>query len=403
MLYGIMDIASDVAGIKRQSNSLRLDEFWAVDDVSFTLKSGEVLGIIGANGAGKSTLLKMISGILPPDNGRIEVHGRLSALIEIGAGFHPLLTGRENIYVSGAMLGMKRAEVNRKFEAIVEFSGLQQFLDMPVKFYSSGMYVRLGFAVAAHLDPDILIVDEILAVGDAIFRRKCIEYLNQLNKNGAPFILVSHNMQTIGALATHCLLLKYGKVTAAGPPSEVIAEYDLEMRPRAAVEVVSENTENELRLVRSYQGYSLDDMVIERVWVEDATDQRRLQFLSGEEIVVCVQYHTQPSKTLDGVIAQVAFMNEFDIRCLGSEVRFLSGSDLGVLNPTGIIRICFPSVKLSTSRYSVSVVFHDRSHTVPYAVGIWGYIELRAPLPSWSPELNMPLCWADADWVVEKS
>jgi lipopolysaccharide transport system ATP-binding protein len=399
MIYGIMDIARDVLALQTgRDSSLRPMEFWAVDDVSFDLRSGEIVGIIGANGAGKSTLLKMISGIIPPDGGRIEVYGRLGALIEIGAGFHPLLTGRENIYVNGAILGMSRREIDQKFDAIVEFSGLHEFIDTPVKFYSSGMYVRLGFAIAAHLDPDILIIDEVLAVGDAAFQRKCIEYLNQLRKNGVAFILVSHNMQTINALATWCLMLERGKVVAAGPPSEVVAEYDLRMRPARIVESLL-NALNALQLVRSYDGYSLDDTVIESVWLEDASGQRRLQFLLGEEVVVCIRYHTKSGNEQE-TIAQVSFMNEFDLRCLGSEVRFFADSPLGCLKPRGVVRVRFKSLMLSTSTYRISVVFQDRSYTVPHAAGIWGFCEVRAPFPAWSPTLNMPICWASAEWIV---
>jgi lipopolysaccharide transport system ATP-binding protein len=401
MMYGMMDIARDALGLRTRGDNLRPMEFWAVDDVSFDLRPGEVLGIIGANGAGKSTLLKMISGIIPPDGGRIEVRGRLSALIEIGAGFHPLLTGRENIYVNGAILGMSRREVDQKFEAIVEFSGLREFLDTPVKFYSSGMYVRLGFAIAAHLDPDILIVDEVLAVGDAAFQRKCIEHLNGLRENGVPFIVVSHNMQTISALATQCLMLESGKVVAVGSPTEVVPEYDLRMRPIQAVGVTpSRDASTGLQLVRSYSGYSLDDMVIESVWLEDASGQRRTQFLSGEEAVVCIRYHTESGADPQESIAQVSFMNEFDLRCLGSEVRFFADSPLGCLKTSGIIRIQFESLMLSTSTYRISTVFQDLSYTVPHAAGIWGFIEVRAPYPAWSPTLNMPVCWAPAKWTV---
>ena len=401
MLYGMADIARDVVGVRSQGDHLRPMEFWAVDGVSFDLRPGEVMGVIGANGAGKSTLLKMISGIIPPDSGSVAVRGRLSALIEIGAGFHPLLTGRENIYISGAVLGMSRREVERKFESIVEFSGVGEFLDTPVKFYSSGMYVRLGFAVAAHLDPDILVVDEVLAVGDAAFQRKCIEHLNGLRQNGVAFMLVSHNMQTVSSLATRCILLERGRVMAFGSPAQVIPEYDLRMRPSPPAEGAPRQVNaDSLQLVRSYKGYSLDDMVVERVWLEDARGEKRSQFLSGEEVSVCVRYHTGSGADLEGAVAQVAFMNEFDLRCLGSEVRFSVDSSLGRLKPEGVIHVRFDSLFLSTSTYRVSVIFQDRSYTVPHAAGIWGFIEVRAPFPAWSPTLNMPICWAPAEWTI---
>ncbi len=401
MLYGMADIARDALGVRLRGDQLRPMEFWAVDGVSFDLQPGEVMGVIGANGAGKSTLLKMISGIIPPDSGFIAVRGRLSALIEIGAGFHPLLTGRENIYVSGAVLGMNRREVERKFESIVEFSGIGEFLDTPVKFYSSGMYVRLGFAVAAHLDPDILIVDEVLAVGDAAFQRKCIEHLNELRQNGVAFMLVSHNMQTISSLATRCILLERSKVVAFGLPAQVIPEYDLRMRPpQPKADLPGQASPGSLQLVRSYVGYSLEDMVIETVWVEDAHGEKRSQFMSGEEAHVCIQYHFASGAGLDGIVAQVSFMNEFDLRCLGTEVRFSDDSPLGRLGPAGIIRVRFESLILSTSAYRVSVIFQDRSYTVPHAAAIWGFVEVRAPFPAWAPTLNMPVCWIPAEWTV---
>src|SRR3990170_2258915 len=173
MLYGVNDIARNSLGFSSHSERLRNGEFWAVDDVSFELKKGETLGIIGPNGAGKTTLLKMLNGIFWPDKGKITVRGRVGALIEVGAGFHPLLTGKENVYVNAAILGMTKKEVDKKFNDIVEFAGIGDFINVPVKFYSSGMFVRLGFAVAVHCEPDILLIDEILSVGDAKFRAKC--------------------------------------------------------------------------------------------------------------------------------------------------------------------------------------------------------------------------------------
>jgi lipopolysaccharide transport system ATP-binding protein len=200
-------------------------EFWALQNVNFELNHGEAFGIIGANGAGKSTILKLITGIMKPTSGRIEVNGRLSALIEVGAGFHPDLTGRENIYLNGTILGMRRAEIDRKFDAIVEFSGLADFIDTPVKRYSTGMYARLGFSVAAHVDPDILIVDEVLSVGDVVFQNRCLEKMNTIIRSGATVIFVSHNLRAIAELCPRSILLEHGKVAAAGPSQEVLQSY----------------------------------------------------------------------------------------------------------------------------------------------------------------------------------
>ena len=203
----------------------RHEEIWALRDVSFEVQEGEVLGLIGANGAGKSTLLKVLTRITAPTSGRAEIRGRVGSLLEVGTGFHSELTGRENIYLNGAVLGMKRREIARKFDEIVEFSGISTFLDTPVKRYSSGMYVRLAFSVAAHLEPEILLVDEVLAVGDAEFQRRCLGRMEDLGDSGRTVILVSHNMQTITQLCDRVVLLEGGSVVADGPSSETVAAY----------------------------------------------------------------------------------------------------------------------------------------------------------------------------------
>jgi len=201
-------------------------DFWALKDVSFRVEPGESLGLIGPNGAGKTTTLKLLSNITQPTSGRIEVSGRLSSLIELGAGFHPELSGRDNIFLNGAILGLKRREIQRKLDAIIAFSELERFIDTPVKRYSSGMYVRLGFAVAAHVEPDILLVDEVLAVGDASFRHRCTLRMQALKENGTTIIFVSHNMHMVRNMCEGALLLKGGKMRAWGATAEVIAEYD---------------------------------------------------------------------------------------------------------------------------------------------------------------------------------
>jgi lipopolysaccharide transport system ATP-binding protein len=203
----------------------RTDPFWALQDVSLEIPHGEILGIIGRNGAGKSTLLKILSRITKPSVGRVEVNGRVGSLLEVGTGFHPELTGRENVFLNGSILGMSRGEIARKFDEIVAFAEVERFLDTPVKRYSSGMYVRLAFAVAAHLEPEILIVDEVLAVGDASFQRRCLERMGQLARSGATVLLVSHNLQIVPTLCNRAVLLEGGRVRRVGPAEEVIDEY----------------------------------------------------------------------------------------------------------------------------------------------------------------------------------
>jgi lipopolysaccharide transport system ATP-binding protein len=202
-----------------------VEEFWALKDVSFEITRGEVVGIIGRNGAGKSTLLKVLSRITEPTAGRAVLRGRVASLLEVGTGFHPELTGRENIFVNGAMLGMTRAEVRSKFDEIVAFAGVEQFLDTPVKRYSSGMYVRLAFAVAAHLDPEILVVDEVLAVGDAEFQKKCIGKMQDATKQGRTILFVSHNIGAISSLCTRGIFLKSGRVSVFGDVQTAIHSY----------------------------------------------------------------------------------------------------------------------------------------------------------------------------------
>lgn len=216
MFYGIQDIARETLGLSSGNDCLRDDEFWAIDNISFTLSPGDCLGIIGANGAGKSTLLKMINGIIWPDRGHIRLKGRVGSLIEVGAGFHPQLSGRENIYINGAILGLSRHEITKCFEKIVDFAELSDFIDSPVKQYSSGMYVRLGFSIAIHAFPDILLLDEILAVGDEAFRRKCIDRMEKYIKQGGIIVLVTHDLNIVRRFCSTAIWLNEGQIKKDG-------------------------------------------------------------------------------------------------------------------------------------------------------------------------------------------
>ncbi len=210
---------------RRATGGESRETFWALNDVSFDVKYGEVLGIIGRNGAGKSTLLKILSRITKPTSGRVDIYGRIGSLLEVGTGFHPELTGRENVFLNGAVLGMTRRDIQRHFDEIVAFAEVEQFLDTPVKRYSSGMYMRLAFAVAAHLEPEVLIVDEVLAVGDAEFQRKCLGKMSDVAKGGRTVLFVSHNMSAIETLCKRALLLQYGKVELIGEVSDAVSSY----------------------------------------------------------------------------------------------------------------------------------------------------------------------------------
>ena len=209
---------------RRSPEELAAEEFWALQDINFEVGPGQALGIIGPNGAGKSTALKLLTKILRPTRGRAEVRGRVGALIEVAAGFHPDLTGRENVYLQGAIMHMKRAEIARKFDEIVEFAGLAAFIDTPVKRYSSGMNARLGFSIAAHLDPDVLLIDEVLAVGDMGFQQRCVERMHRFKRDGVAIVFVSHNLQAVADLCDQTVYLQ-STVRAAGPSLEVIGSY----------------------------------------------------------------------------------------------------------------------------------------------------------------------------------
>ena len=211
----------------RKASATRLESFYALKDVSFDIHTGEVVGIVGKNGSGKSTLLKILARITHPSEGRMEMYGRTASLLEVGTGFHPELNGRENIFLNGALLGMKRSEIKSKFDEIVAFSEVERFLDMPVKHYSAGMYVRLAFSVAAHLDSEIMIVDEVLAVGDAEFQKKCINKMREFASGGRTVLFVSHSKSAILSSCTRCILLEDGTVKADATPEEITKRYEL--------------------------------------------------------------------------------------------------------------------------------------------------------------------------------
>ena len=243
-------------------------EFWALQDLSFEVKRGEAFGIIGPNGAGKSTALKILSRIMKPTKGRIVVDGRLSALIEVTAGFHQDLTGRENIFLYGTIMGMQRREVASKLDEIIAFSGLEDFIDTPVKRYSSGMYARLGFSVAAHVKPDVMIVDEVLSVGDYVFQRKCVERMKTEIRNGAAVVFVSHNLRDIAAFCNSCLLLERGRTVVSGPAQEVISNYLKRFRTSGAGQFDHSPVTISKVTVRNQVGECLRFRSGEKAWVD---------------------------------------------------------------------------------------------------------------------------------------
>jgi ABC-type polysaccharide/polyol phosphate transport system ATPase subunit len=274
MLYSAIDVFRDTLGIRANSDQLRRDEFWSLQDVSFEIRRGECVGLIGCNGAGKSTMLKLLNGIIRPDNGSIQVTGRAGALIEVGAGFHPLLSGRENIYINGAILGMSAGAITEKIDAIVEFSGLDPaVLDAPVKTYSSGMYVRLGFAVAVHAEPDVLLVDEVLAVGDLDFQSKCWRRIHELKRRGTTILLVCHSGLTVREICETAIWLENGHIRQMGPSDEVVNAYEQD--------VVSSMQNDALASSQTAaHGYALNLRFF------DSIGRERHQFQAGERVRV---------------------------------------------------------------------------------------------------------------------
>jgi lipopolysaccharide transport system ATP-binding protein len=276
-----------------RARSERRDDFWALRDVSFEVGRGERLGVIGRNGAGKSTLLKIVSRVTEPTEGRLKGKGRIATLLEVGTGFHPELTGRENIYLSGAVLGMKRSEIVRRFDEIVAFSELEQFLDTPVKHYSSGMYVRLGFAVAAHLEPDILVVDEVLAVGDLAFQKKCLGRMSDVAGEGRTVLFVSHNMGAIKSLCNRAILIDHGRVQVDADPDAAISTYVEATWPMRADGVVPETAER----------IGTGDALLRRVVIQDRHGNPTDRIYLGEPFRVSGTYEVK--KRVEDVVMEI--------------------------------------------------------------------------------------------------
>jgi lipopolysaccharide transport system ATP-binding protein len=260
------------------------EDFWALKDVSFEVKQGEAVGIIGRNGAGKSTLLKILSRITEPTAGRIRLKGRVSSLLEVGTGFHPELTGRENIFLNGTILGMRKSEINRKFDAIVSFSGVEKFIDTPVKRFSSGMLVRLAFSVAAHLEPEVLVIDEVLAVGDAAFQKKCLGKMQDVASEGRTVLFVSHDLAAVEKLCTRAILMDSGKCQTDGPTSETINRYQTSMVQSAFRDLTS-------RKDRKGEG----GVRFSRIQLLNDQGNEQNVFLSGKPLRIRMHYRSQGS------------------------------------------------------------------------------------------------------------
>jgi len=357
---------------KRSEEKRRKDRFWALHDVSFDIKKGEMVGIIGHNGAGKSTLLKILSRITEPTHGRAEIHGRVGSLLEVGTGFHFELTGRENVYLYGAILGMTKAEIDRKFKKIVEFSEIEQFLDTAVKHYSSGMYVRLAFAVAAHLDPEILLIDEVLSVGDLAFQRKCMEQARSLRESGSTVIVVSHNMFSIKAMCDRVIYLSHGKVLADGPPGEVISLYEKDILGGAGELDTPHWAQARLGSDPTQRVVVITDMQI-----LNEGGERRTVFNFGERGRVRIKYELRQSiKNLNFV---VALIRSDGVACCNYSSE-LDGFKIRVKPGDGAFEVLIPAIKLVADLYSVHVMVWDDKFQQLYGAQIGGSFHVRHEL-----------------------
>lgn len=375
--YGVQDIGSELFG-RTKKPELRKDEFWAVSDVSFELRRGECLGLIGHNGAGKSTLLKMLNGLIKPDKGRIVIKGRVGALIELGTGFNPILTGRENIYNNGAVLGFTQKEINEKFDAIVEFAEIGEFLDTPVQNYSSGMKVRLGFAVASHMEPDVLLVDEVLAVGDMGFMLKCYNQMDRLLQNTA-MIFVSHSMPQIARLATQIVLMEKGKsLYFPGEPSIGITEY----YKRHKQDIVDFQNSSKailknIRLGNEYEMYDrTDDFVVE--YGEDLhieIEIRLLQKVKKPYITLALYDKEQR------IFAQIwNFMDYVDLEDYIGDLK---------------VKTKISKINFAQGKYSITVILSDESVTSREAllrIQSAIYFTVNSKIHGWAP-IQMETEW----------
>ena len=358
----IFNFARNAANIFRGRQVVQgdeVEEFWALREVSFDVRQGEVLGIIGRNGAGKSTLLKVLSRITEPTKGRVTLSGRVASLLEIGTGFHPELTGRENIFLNGAILGMTQREIRGKFDEIVAFAALEKFLDTPVKHYSSGMYVRLAFAVAAHLEPEILVVDEVLAVGDAEFQKKCIVKMDEVSRrHGRTVLFVSHNMEAALKLCSRAILLESGCVRATGDVKTVVATYgDIQSSSPRVIDFSSYPRPADF----------LGKSRLARISPADAESSWSIPF--GQPLSLDLSIDVQSSVTRVGVAIAIFSARGFQLTFWTTKS---SNVELPVRPGINTFRITFQHLKLLPGRYHLGIgISDDRSHGGPRIGGDW--------------------------------
>jgi lipopolysaccharide transport system ATP-binding protein len=327
------------------------ETFWALKDVSFEVRHGEVIGIIGRNGAGKSTLLKILSRITEPTEGHAHIHGRIASLLEVGTGFHPELSGRDNIFLNGAILGMKKAEIRRKFDEIVAFAEVEKFIDTPVKHYSSGMYVRLAFAVAAHLEPEILVVDEVLAVGDAQFQKKCLGKMSEVSRGGRTVIFVSHNMVAVESLCSRAILLDQGEVRAIGHSRETINEYLAQSDANSATQLADRHRKG----TREIQFTAVSIVPLDSV--------ETAPIRAGDDFEIRLEYYASTRVLRPNF--SVSIFNIMSVHVFGIHTTDLN-FEIPEIEGKGCIALRIFRSNLMPGRYLIHIAAGDATHPLRY-------------------------------------
>jgi lipopolysaccharide transport system ATP-binding protein len=378
-----------VRAIRRRGRD-EYDEVRALSDVSFDVMKGEVVGIVGRNGAGKSTLLKVLSRITEPTAGEVRLYGRVGSLLEVGTGFHPELTGRENVYLNGAILGMRREEIRKHFDAIVDFAGVERFLDTPVKRYSSGMYVRLAFAVAAHLEPEILIVDEVLAVGDAEFQKKCLGKMRDVAGGGRTVLFVSHNMAAVQRLCHRAVLMRQGRVARIGAVDEVVGEYLSYLRESSAT-ALEDNPE------RSGTGA----VRIRAARVINAHGMPGTELTAGQAMTLEFEY-----ENVEGVATATAFMtvyNQHGVACTQFDMSLEGEGVVRNLGDRGVLRCHVPSVPFPPGQYRVALAVNVHGRHADHIPNVLTFdvVDSTFYQTGRTPTSQYCACMVEHDWGHE--
>ncbi len=327
-----------------RNTSSNTELFWALKDVSFEVRHGEVLGMIGRNGAGKSTLLKLLTRISEPSAGEIRLRGRVGSLLEVGTGFHPELTGRENVYLNGAILGMHRHEIDSKFDEIVDFAGVERFIETPVKRYSSGMYLRLAFAVAAHLEPEILLVDEVLAVGDAAFQKKCIGKMGDVARSGRTVLFVSHDMAAVESLCTRCILLNEGQLLYDADTPNVIAKH-MSLVHQAARIPLNQRKDREGNGQIRFTGF----------WLLDHAGIQTDRAKTGASVSFCIEYEGEPNRPHHNISVGLSISDMWGHMLFRVSTE-MTGSDFEVVPSSGVFRCQLPRMQLVRGEYIINII-----------------------------------------------